>query len=216
MKKNVCLLSCVLVLALGAIAQADVVTVENSGFEQPNAGKIKAWNGENGTDIPGWASDTAAIDSGVESDTTHGLYASFFMGGDPVAYNLTAYQIQAGEVFTLTVAAHDTWTDSGLADLQISLYYDVAGVRNVVATQTYVDISQAWADYTLQFNADDVAASIGNKIGIEIANVNGPTTNGWGSWLGADEVRLNVVPEPATMALLGLGSLVALRKRRQA
>lgn len=204
-----------LVLMVAAlVTAAQAIVVENYSFEQPGAGKIKGWNGENGTDIPGWASDSTAVDSGVESDwpgSTEGVYSGFMMAGDPSVYNLTDHVIAAGEVFMLQVDARDNWTDAGLgtADLMLSLYYDVAGVRTIVASTTASAMPAEWATYSLSFAADDVPASIGNLIGIELQNVSAAVN---GSWMGMDNVRL--VPEPATMALFGLGSLVALRRRK--
>lgn len=206
----------VLLLCLIAVAvQATPIAVENFSFEEPGTGKIKGWNGENAADIPGWASDTAAVDSGVESDwpgSTEGVYSGFMMSGDSSAYNLTGYTIVAGEIYKLQVDARDNWTDlaAGTADLMLSLYYDVAGVRTTVASRV-VAMPTEWMTYSLLFSADDVPASIGNPIGIELQNVSAAVG---GSWIGMDNVRLDVVPEPATMLLLGLGSLVSLRRRK--
>ncbi len=203
----------VLVLGLVVVVQAAPVVVDNFSFEQPGTGKIKGWNGEAGADVPGWASDGQAVDSGVESDWpghTDGLWTAFIMQGDPSIYNLTGHAIAAGEVFTLQVDARDNWTD-GTADLMISLYYDLAGVRNTVASSTFtLDAADVWMTYSLTFAANDTPAAIGNLIGIEIDNVS-PSIS---SWQGLDNVRLDVIPEPATMLLMGLGATALIRKRK--
>ncbi|MBN2513901.1 MAG: PEP-CTERM sorting domain-containing protein [Sedimentisphaerales bacterium] len=203
----------VLVLGLVVAVQAAPVVVDNYSFELPGSGKIKGWNGESGADVPGWVSDGQAVDSGVESDWpghTDGLWTSFIMQGDPTIYNLTGHAIAAGEVFTLQVDARDNWTD-GDADLMISLYYDVAGVRNTVASSTFtLDAADVWMTYSLTFAANDTPAAIGNLIGIEIDNVS-PSAS---SWQGLDNVRLDVIPEPATMLLMGLGATALIRKRK--
>jgi hypothetical protein len=199
----------VMVCLMGTMALAGSIAVTNYSFEQPGAGKIQGWNGENGTDIPGWASSMAAADSGVESSWpghTDGDYSGFLMSADPSAFNLTDHVIAAGEVFTLQVDARNNWS-GGTPDFMLSLYYDVAGVRNTVASST-LTLTDGWATYALTFSANDVAGSIGNLIGIELDNVAAVGN----SWEGMDNVRLDVVPEPATMLLLGLGGLLLRRK----
>lgn len=201
------------VACLAFVSQAAVISVNNFSFEQPGTAKIKGWDNV-GNDIPGWSSDTQAADSGVESDWpghTEGLWTGFMMSGDPSIFNLTDHVIAAGEEFTLQVDARDNWTD-GTADFMISLYYDVAGVRNPLAsTIVTLDAADTWATYSLQVAANKVAGSIGNRIGIELDNMSTTAS----SWEGFDNVRLDVVPEPMTLSLLALGA-VALRRTRRA
>ena len=214
----------ILMLCL-AVTAAQAIVVENYSFELPGDGKIKGWDMDDGAyytadsspaEVPGWEADGTVVDSGVESDwpgSTDGAWSAFMMSGDPSAYNLTDYAIVAGELYLLRVDARNNWTDTGAgtADLMLSLYYDVGGVRTTVASTTAVAMPEEWLTYSLLFAADDVPGSIGNLIGIELQNVSAATN---GSWIGLDNVRLDVVPEPATLALLGLGSLIALRRRK--
>lgn len=211
-----------LIAFLAFVNQAAVITVNNFSFEQPGDGKIKGWDLADGAyyvtggaaaEVPGWESDGTVADSGVESDWpghTEGLWTGFMMSGDPSIYNLTGHVIAAGEEFTLQVDARDNWTD-GSADFKISLYYDVAGVRNPLAsTVVTLDAADTWATYSLTIAADTVAGSIGHPIGIELDNVSATGS----SWEGFDNVRLDVVPEPMTLSLLALGA-VALRRARK-
>jgi hypothetical protein len=193
------------------------ITVDNFSFELPGTGKIVGWNGESGTDIPGWASDYSAVDSGVESDWpghTEGLWTAFLYNLDctngPI-WNLTAHTIAAGEEFLLKVDAQNNWTSAGTPILRLGLYYDVAGVRNTLAT-TDVNPGSPWATFSLVAYADSVPASIGNPLGIELwSALPGPDR----SYLGLDNVVL-LVPEPGTIALLGLGALALVLVRRRA
>lgn len=195
------------------VSQAAVITVQNFSFEQPGTGKIKGWDNPGNDDVPGWSSDTQAQDSGVESDwpgSTDGSWSGFMMSGDSSIYNLTDHIIAAGDIFTLQVDARDNWTD-GTADFKLSLYSDVAGVRNPIASSVVsLDAADIWLTYTLTFSANDLAASIGNPIGIELDNVSATGS----SWVGFDNVRLDVVPEPMTLSLLGLGAIVLRRGRK--
>jgi hypothetical protein len=173
------------------------VDIENFSFELPGTEKIKGWNGEgvSGTpaeDIPGWASDTEVADSGVESDwpgSTEGVWTGFIMGDDPSIWNLTDHVIAAGEEFILKVDLQDNWTDGGLPDVTISLYYDDAGTRVTVASATVTPPDQSeggWAEYVVSFAADDAPDSIGKLIGVEIDALSAS------SWVGVDNIRLGL------------------------
>jgi beta-galactosidase len=178
-----------LLMLMAATCQAASITVENYNFEQPGQGKIKGWNGEGsgGTpavDIPGWSSDTAAFDSGVETgyNPTEGDYTAFLRSGDPSVWQLTDCNIVAGEVYELKVDARITW---GATSLKMILYYNNAGTRFPASTTT-VNLTDTMTEYSLTFSANDVPASIGKKLGIEFINVSSGTT-----WLGIDRVRLS-------------------------
>jgi hypothetical protein len=82
-----------------------------------------------------------------------------------------------------------------------------------------------WVYHQVKVNAADLAGNIGETLGISIFNSSGlgmdpyqGTLAGIGnSWVGFDNVMLDTVPEPGTIALLtlgGLGALVAIRRRR--
>jgi len=70
--------------------------------------------------------------------------------------------------------------------------------------------SQGYANYTVSFDtfAGNNAASIGAEIGVSISSI------GWWNNFSVSEMNITAVPEPCTMLLLGLGGLVALRRKR--
>ncbi len=211
MKLKLLFASAVLIASVSAL-QAQVIFVNNFSFEQPGTAKITGWNGESGVDVPGWASDTAATDSGVESDWpghTDGLWTGFLYNYDASIWNLTSHQIMAGETFTLLVDARDNWTSAGTPALRISLYYDIAGVR-VLGNSTVVNPTGTWGTYSLVFDSSTMPGSIGNFVGIELASAL-PTPDR--SYLGIDNVRL-AVPEPASLGLLSCGLAAWLLRRR--
>ncbi|MBN1123833.1 MAG: PEP-CTERM sorting domain-containing protein [Sedimentisphaerales bacterium] len=200
---------CVLFLTFTALPVYAIVAcedVENYSFELPGTEKLTNWE-----NVPGWSSDTVAVDSGVESDwpgSTTGDWAGFLYNGDPSVWQLTPIVIEAGKLYDLSLDARNNWSEPGAADLLVSLYYDNAGVRTTVASQTF-NLAGEWEPLSLSFQADSAAESIGSQLGIELQNVTSPG----GSWLGIDSVCIATIPEPMTVALLGLGSLF-LRRRK--
>ena len=57
--------------------------------------------------------------------------------------------------------------------------------------------------------------SLGTTLsGIRSVMIDVTTNHGDAGWTGISEVRFDAIPEPTTMALLGMGSLVLLRKKR--
>jgi hypothetical protein len=155
------------------------VTVDNYSFELPGTVKQNNW-----TNVPNWSSDSTAADSGVESDypTTDGIWRGFLLSDDPSVWNLTGHTISAGEQFYLTIDASIT----GVDNFKISLYYDDVGSRVEVASKTFQTTAD-YVEYSVSFDADDVPASIGNAIGIELDNAD---SYSWQTWVAFDNVRL--------------------------
>jgi hypothetical protein len=167
--------------------------IENFSFELPGTEKIKGWNGEgvDGTsavDIPGWSSDAIVIDSGVETGytPTDGDWTAFLMSGDSSVWQLTGHTIADGDVLELKVDARITWAAT---TMQMTLYYDDNGAK-VPAATSEVNLTDSMQEYTLSFSASDLPESVGQKIGIEFANVSSGDT-----WIGLDNVRLAVSAE---------------------
>jgi beta-lactam-binding protein with PASTA domain len=172
------------------------ITVENFSFELPGTARVKGWDGACSDpawtglvyDIPGWSSDSAAFDSGVETGytPTNGIWTAFLKAGDPAVWQLTNHTIESDEVFELKVDARINW--NAPTTLLMVLYYDHAGLRIPVAIQTF-GLTDNMQEYTLSFTAGHAPSSIGKKIGIEFTNVS-PVSD---SWLGLDNVCLSLV-----------------------
>ena len=205
MMKTRNLVVCVALLVIAGSSWASVITVENYGFELPGTGKIKDF-----TQIPGWSTDTAPADSGVENNNTLGTdedgdgaaWIAFMMGGDPSVWQTTDHVITEGDQLELTVSGFNTWVSTSI---YMSLYADNAGVRTEIAGQSVAVGTPA--DFTLNYTILAGDASIGQNLGVEFYNDSS-------NWNGIDNVRLNLVPEPTTMCLLGLGGFAMLRRKR--
>jgi hypothetical protein len=175
-----------LVLGIGlltGVSRAVPIEVENFSFELPNAGKQTGF-----MNVPGWSTDGAVSDSGVETGytPTDGDWSAFLMSGDPSVWQLTDHTIVPGDVFELKVDARITWNAT---NMQLILYYDDNGTR-VPAASIDVTLTSAMAEYTLTFSSNDVPESAGHQIGIEIVNSSPGQT-----WMGFDNVRLELIAE---------------------
>jgi len=231
------LVICVAVLAMvwTSSAMADPVALVNAGFELPNhTVKLNGFDGEyNGLpDVPGWEDDYTLYPgkpkSGVNGtvsggETYEGDWKAYLYHADgsgnleDIVWQLTSQTIAADEVYTLStqclaagLASHDA------VRLELSFFYvDGAGDHVELAANwtdvPYHDKAVVWYACEAEFTVADVPGSVGETLGIKFRNVDIGDTHGW---LGFDDVQLDVVPEPATMILLGLGGLLGLRRRR--
>jgi hypothetical protein len=201
------------VASLTFTALAAEIPVENFSFEQPGTGKIATWDNP-ANDIPGWFTTGPNVDSGVESDwpgSTHGAWAGFLYNRDAAVYNQTGHAIGPNDIFTLRVDARENWSSTGPAVLSIGFFYESGG-NLVPLGSTSVDPALAWSEFTFEFDAGAVPAAFGQPLGIALQNL---TVLG-DSWIGVDNVRLSVVPEPSVLVLLGLaGALLVWRTKRR-
>lgn len=201
-------------IAVFSIVQAQaqlVIPLVNYDFEEPGTGKISSDWGL----IPGWSSDSAPADSGVETGwTTSGDYNGYLANFDPAVWQTSGYTIASGDVFSVSFLSRNNWSSGAQGDLQVTLYYDDGGTKTPFGSSFAVTEESIATTTEFMFEFAAPGAAAGSLLGVEFNNM---TVAEGGSWLLVDRVMLvnTVVPEPTTFALLGMGALALISARRR-
>lgn len=182
-----------LILLVPVYAQKQV-TVINPGFEKPDSGKIKGWDGKCSDptytgkvfDIPGWKTDnpdSGDFDSGIEPATNFGgKYRAYMMGKDTSMYQICR-RIGDGDILQLSVDASNNWQ----ADkLRMEMFYLQDDSVRVSIVQEDMALTNTITTYSISFNTADNQSAVGWKLGILFDNV---STNPQ-SWLNFDNVQV--------------------------
>ena len=203
---------------MSTAALAGPISVANASFEGPVQSSPGYFN-PNG--ITSWVT-TGSGSSGVWNPTlSPGGFAAYwstalpdgsqvgFSNGQTIAQTLgTNYA--TGSLYSLTVAFGNR-LDGPYIPTGVTMQLFAATTGSIVATQA-IDVNSitrgTFKDFTLSYTAD--GSSDGKAIGILFTST--------GQQLDIDNVRLNNVPEPGTLILLGsaLAGIGMARRRKQA
>ena len=231
MMKKLFLLTVVIAIAFAAqTASAGAIAVANAGFESYSGGGDPTW--QNPVDSWSFASNeggfAASRGEGTGNYPTGGapegnLYLNIYK--NTWIWQMTAADLKTTGVYSLSYEVSDSNSDDGTW-VSIAIY---AGEQwgagtNQVSTAFYLktmdtDLSdKEFHTASMTWDTEDaantafVAANAGDSIWVRITA--GPYLGNPSAWFYVDDVQLSWTPEPATIALLGLGGLLLRRKRR--
>ena len=203
---------------------ADPISVLNHSFENP----VQSGPGYQAPPgITSWVT-TGSEEAGVWNPAIFpGLPLSYFFStalpdgsqigytnGGTIAQTLGTSYVADGSTYSLTVAFGvrlDDLAGKPRIPTNVTMQLYAGTTATIVATQAidFSSITQGtFKDFTLSYSAD--SSSNGNAIGILFTST--------GNQLDIDNVRLNNVPEPGTLILLGsaLAGIGMARRRKQA
>lgn len=224
-KSGLCLLAVCVMLISATSASAYPITLidpttRNGGFES-NTGASYA-------EMDHWFNTSATAGHGGSGDQTTSIrsgaaHSGSYAGIVSLASNpsiSTEHTLSAGEQFELSFWYRNS--GAGSAQLFWQLYYygdesdpgfdpltstDIVGLFGGDVTATGTAYQQLTVPTTSALLAGDPA--IGSTLYLRLYR-----TGGDGQFPTVDDVTLTVIPEPASLALLGIGGLLMLRRRR--
>ena len=209
-------------LALASSANAaTMITVLNASFEDTDvadgtAGATPAsWtgNGAQGTQDFNTSGNTSNLP--LPTDGDQHAYTNGTNNGLGTLSQVTSHTIVAGETYTLTVDVGQVHAFSD-GEARIWLFGSTGGVGTNFAENAGIVANNQGLyllDQTVSFTAG--AGEAGQSLGIAISG--GTNTDPGTRQVLFDNVRLefDVVPEPSSAALLGLGGLALIFRRRK-
>lgn len=226
MKPRFLPLSAALVCVSAFSALAAPISITNPGFETDLSGP-GGWSDAVPT---GWADpqggDNTNFIENIAGFASEGSMHLGFEGNDfGLVYQDLSTAWAPNSTYTLTVGVGNRsgGTGAGLGRFSLTSSFDglpAAGPLNGpyslytpsgfftdLDTSTVANVPGSFADAVFTFSTGAVAPAGNIRIAVQSLN---------GTRIHVDNFRLDVVPEPASMGLLGLGAAVMMRRRRRA
>ncbi len=221
-----------LVLLVSAGAYAGTIGITNHSFEDdviPRDGNTATQNADGSDDWHRFLTPTGWLLSGTEnrgvaSTATDSFFGAslavtpdadandqaVFLADSTSFYQVLTGTLQANSTYTLMVDVGDRSTDPGTGNPSIALGTGTTMGSNLLTPATSDTTAPAlgeWTTWTVTYTTDASPTGLGDPLRIDLFAT---SAAGW-----FDNVRLEVVPEPATMSLLALGGIAMLRRHKK-
>ena len=195
-----------------ALMIAAIATPAIAGIELTNNGGVEAG------DTSGWESfPTANSTFLVTNDANSGSFAAEVFNNDLASgavvkqANLGIGVVNAGDEITVSFAAKGEGAVGGVAFAEFFSEIDGGGTSSAeILGGAPLALTSEWQTFTYTVIA---GADVSGGVTLQFAAVTGGAP-GSVSVLFLDDVSVSVIPAPAGAALLGMGGLVAMRRRR--
>ena len=195
-----------------ALMIAAIATPAIAGIELTNNGGFEAG------DTSGWESfPTANSTFLVTNDANSGSFAAEVFNNDLASgavvkqANLGIGVVNAGDEITVSFAAKGEGAVGGVAFAEFFSEIDGGGTSSAeILGGAPLALTSEWQTFTYTAIA---GADVSGGVTLQFAAVTGGAP-GSVSVLFLDDVSVSVIPAPAGAALLGMGGLVAMRRRR--
>jgi hypothetical protein len=220
MKKLMLILA---VLLVATAAQATPIAIANHSFEAQTLS-----NGSNDAFVNGWGqtsgpyvyNPTSSQFSPVEAPDGQNVAVINPDSNGAFFYQDLSTAFEEGKTYTMTVSVsrrldHTAAFDTTEWQFGLGLDTSASMLASTSGTIAAGDAGHGvWTDFQVVYTA--TAADDGVGIRIRLKNIEEYLDGGaYDSAVAFDNVRLDVVPEPATMSLLGIGGLLALVRRKR-
>ncbi len=195
-----------------ALAIAATASTGLAGIELANNGGFETG------DTSGWESfPTANSTFNVTGDANSGNFAAEVFNNDAASgavvkqANLGAGQINIGDTVTVSFALKGEGAAGGVAFAEFFTELDGGGAStNQFLGDAPFSLTSDWTTYSYDIV---VGGDASGGVTLQFAAVTGGAP-GSTIVLFIDDVSITIVPAPAGAALLGMGGLVAMRRRR--
>ena len=217
-KRTVFTIVAAAIFVLSATAAAPAITIVNPGFEDP----VLDEDGWTWLNVPGWT-QVGGEGAGIWNVTLSDFDPVVAPEGQNVLYTENAVGDAGGvaQVLTETFAANTDYTLTIDVGNSWAYYWSGYSVQ-LLAGGTLIaeDNDTVWTDYmlwatsTVQYTYDPAdSALVGQPLEIRLLNLGLDKDAAAPSVVGVEFDNVSLIPEPATLALLGLGALMLRRKR---